>query len=156
MQSPFLDRTHFAPINRRTSRSLDALVTLIVGLHVLIALLHGIAHGRESVDLTAWQGVFVAAVVIVAPVAGVAIRTHGRWRTGTVVTAVSMLAAFVFGTLYHFVLGGDDNIRLHGAWNASADHSVWAWVFTVSAIGVVASELAGAVVAGMALAAPSP
>jgi hypothetical protein len=120
----------------------------------LIALVHGVAHGRVSVDLTAWQSVFVGAVVIIAPVAGLAVRARGRRRTGTLVIAVSMLASFVFGTLYHFVLAGDDNVRLHGAWNVSAHHSVWAWVFTVSAVWVVASELAGAVVAGMALAAP--
>lgn len=133
---------------------LDGLVLFVVVLHFLIALIHGIAHGRVSVDLTTWQGVFVGAVVVIAPVAGVVVRARGRRRVGTLVTAVSMLAAFVFGTLYHFVLGGDDNIRLHGAWNASAHPSAWAWVFTVSAVGVVASEMAGAVVAGMALATP--
>ena len=133
---------------------LDGLVLFVVGLHALIAFVHGIAHQRVSVDLTEWQGVFVGAVVVIAPVAGVVVRAWGRWRMGTLVIAVSMLAAFVFGTLYHFVLGGDDNIRLHGAWNASAHHSVWAWVFTVSAVGVVAIEMAGAVVAGLALAEP--
>lgn len=132
-------------------RPLDGALTFIVALHVLISLIHGIAHQRVSVDLTAWQDVFVAAVVVIAPVAGVVIRARGHWRTGTLVTAVSMLASFAFGTLYHFVLGGDDNIRLHGAWNASAHHSVWAWVFTISAVAVVASELAGAVVAGAGL-----
>ena len=154
MQSSLLPQ-----VARRRPRSvprgpLDGALTFIVVLHVLISLVHGIAHQRVPVDLTAWQGVFVAVVVVISPVAGIVVRARGRWRTGTLVTAVSMLASVVFGTLYHFVLGGDDNVRLHGAWNASAHHSLWAWVFTVSAVLVVASELVGAVVAGLALAAP--
>ena len=151
MQSPPSPKLASGLPGAATRASLDAAVPFAVGLHAFVALVHGIAHQRVSVDLTAWQSVFVFAVVVVAPIAGVVVRVRGHWRTGTLVIAVSMLASFAFGILYHFVLGGDDDVRLHGAWNASAHHSVWAWVFTISAVAVVTSELAGAVVAGAGL-----
>src|ERR1700736_2652167 len=70
--------------------------TILVWLHAVIALLHGLAHFENSVWLSLLETAFVMVVIALAP----------------------LLGALLFGVWKHFLVPGTDNVAqvLAGAW----------------------------------------
>jgi hypothetical protein len=130
-----------AAVGRRRG---DAVLGGLVAAHVLAAGLHGFAHQVHGVDLSAWQSLFVAVIVVIAPLCGAWLYWRARARSGLVLITSAMIAADVFAVASHLVLSGHDNVLLHPAWHAV--HPATGWLFEVSAFAVLLTETAAGVV----------
>ncbi len=82
----------------------------IVVIHFAINLAHGMAHKHLEIELNAFQKIFVAAVIVVAPLYAAYLIWKGNLRTGGALLALSMAGALVFGVYYHFILLGPDHV----------------------------------------------
>ena len=94
--------------NRRS-----ALVGFAIGIvliHFAINVAHGIAHTHLAIGLNAFQKIFVAAVIVVAPLYAAYLIWKGNLRTGGALMALSLAGALAFGVYYHFILPGPDHV----------------------------------------------
>jgi glucose dehydrogenase len=92
--------------------------TILVWLHAIIALLHGLAHFENSVWLSLLETAFVMVVIALAPLLALWIL-HSRWQSaGALLLTLSMLGALIFGVWNHFLVPGTDNVAqvLAGTW----------------------------------------
>lgn len=111
-----------------------ALLTIAV-LHLAAQFAHAYSHVAGAVPLSAFQQLFVLAVVTVAPFAAVYVHWKLDRRRGAGLFAVSMGAAFLFGYLLHFVIDSPD---LHS--NVAVQHRS---LFFHSAQGLALTEFLG-------------
>jgi hypothetical protein len=100
---------------RITAKAPDrsALVGFAIGIalvHFAMNLAHAIAHTHLSIELNAFQKIFVAAVIVLAPLYAAYLIWKGKMRVGGALLALSMAGALVFGVYYHFVLSGPDHV----------------------------------------------
>src|SRR5262245_39632238 len=86
-----------------------AALAALVGAHLIIAFVHGAAHGQAHVPLSPAGNVFVLLVIVAGPVIGLAL-TWWHVRTGAHVVAIAMAGSFAFGVINHFVLAGPDHV----------------------------------------------
>jgi len=94
--------------NRRS-----ALVGFAIGIvliHFAINVAHGIAHTHLAIGLNAFQKIFVAVVIVVAPLYAAYLIWKGNLRIGGAPMALSMAGALAFGVYYHFILPGPDHV----------------------------------------------
>lgn len=110
----------------------------IVFIHLIVSAVHGAAHVRANVPLSPAANLFVFGVILMGPVAGVAL-TWPAERIGAWVVAASMAAALVFGAVNHFALGGPDHVGGVAA--------AWRGLFAITAALLAATEALGAAVA---------
>ena len=106
---------------------------LVVLAHIIINVIHGIAHQQLGVSISNFQSVYVILVAITAPIAAVVmlllflnkpkIQLGGAW-----LLLVSMLASLLFGVIYHIVLLSSDNI-----FTVMQNSSLYSVVFTSTA-----------------------
>jgi hypothetical protein len=122
-------------------RPIARVIVLLVPAHALLTLLHGAVHERAAVGLSAAGSVFVLLVIVLGPLAGLALWF--RWpATGAAVLTVTMAAALVFGLVNHVLLDGPDRIdRVPSAWRAE---------FAATAVLLAATEAAAAALGGIA------
>ncbi|MGH9745794.1 MAG: hypothetical protein ACRD59_06755 [Candidatus Acidiferrales bacterium] len=97
-----------APSSNRSS--LVGLAIGIVLIHLALNIIHGMAHGRLAIGLDAFQKLFVAIVILVAPLLAAYLIWKGRLRDGGALLAISMAGALLFGVYFHFVLPGPDHV----------------------------------------------
>lgn len=100
-------------MNTTTPNRRSALVAFAIGIaviHFAINVAHGIAHAHLAIGLNAFQKIFVAAVIVVAPLYAAYLIWKGNLRTGGALLALSMAGALVFGVYYHFILPGPDHV----------------------------------------------
>jgi hypothetical protein len=71
---------------------------------------HATAHKQLAIGLNAFQKIFVALVIVVAPLYAAYLIWKGNFRIGGALLAVSMAGALVFGVYYHFILPGPDHV----------------------------------------------
>jgi hypothetical protein len=143
MRTPATNHTRDSPSLAAVARSPgDAILGGLVAAHVLATGLHGFAHQEHGVDLSGWQSLFVAVIVVIAPLLGAWLHWRTRARLGLVLITTAMIAADVFSVAYHLVVTGDDNVVLHPAWHAA--HPTTAWLFELSAFAVILTETAAA------------
>jgi hypothetical protein len=114
----------------------------LVGLHLLVSVAHGLAHGSAGVNLGAASMAFVFLVIMAGPLVGLA----WMWRpstslgagptVGARVIGVTMAASLVFGLVNHFIIAGADRV----------DHVVMEWqtMFGATAAMLAVIEAAGA------------
>jgi hypothetical protein len=117
-------------------------LTAMVLVHLAVCLVHGVAHGEAHVPLSPAQNVFVVLVILVGPLAGLAL-TWPAERFGTWLIAVTMGGSLVFGVVNHFLLAGPDHVT-HVS-------SLWRPLFTATAVLLAATEAFGAGLAVVAL-----
>ncbi|HLW43006.1 MAG TPA: hypothetical protein VKS00_00885 [Candidatus Acidoferrales bacterium] len=116
----------------------------IVLIHFAINVAHGIAHTHLAIGLNAFQKIFVAVVIIVAPLCAAYLIWKGNLRTGGPLLALSMAGALAFGVYYHFILPGPDHV-MHINLPVSLDMRD---IFDVSAVLLALFECLG-VLAGV-------
>jgi glucan phosphoethanolaminetransferase (alkaline phosphatase superfamily) len=81
----------------------------MIVIHTAVSAVHGKAHEHLAIALSNFQQAFVAAFVLIIPLAA-AILLFTRWRrVAGALLAVSMAADFFFGIYNHFVVAGHDN-----------------------------------------------
>lgn len=86
------------------------LATLLVAVHTGVLAGHGAAHRALGVELGLWREIFVAVVIVAAPlVAAVLVHTRAH-RAGYRSLAVAMLGALAFGVLHHYLAISPDHV----------------------------------------------
>ena len=107
----------------------------LVFAHLVVSFVHGTAHQQAHVELSPAATVFVFAVILAGPLAGLAL-TWPAQQMGSWVVAGTMAASLVFGIVNHFVLSSPD----HVAHVAAASRML----FGSTAVLVAVLEAAGA------------
>src|SRR6266496_841064 len=112
---------------------------LVVMLHAIIAIAHGVAHADLGVELSGFQTAYVVVVVGAAPVVAAGLLWT-RWsRLGLILLAVSMAAALDFGIYWHYVADSPDHVSHLPEGNLQG-------LFRLTALLLVLSEASGVAV----------
>jgi hypothetical protein len=101
--------------------------TLIVLVHLAVVLVHGSGHTHLGIGTNLWQTVFIAIVILAAPLIAMILLWTRMQRAGVLLLAIAMAGALVFGLYYHFVAPGTDNALEVG-------HSAWGTVFLATSV----------------------
>ncbi|MCU4798865.1 hypothetical protein OB920_00555 [Halobacteria archaeon HArc-gm2] len=108
----------------------------VLTLHYVANFAHGVAHGGVPVPLTPGQTAFVVLVVTVGPVAGAALFWRGRPVAGGLALAAVLLASFLFGVAFHYVLSTPDHVgAVPAGWWRTPFRWTAAWVALADGIG---------------------
>ena len=83
--------------------------TLVVMVHLLVVLGHGVAHQQLHIQANIWQGTFIAVVIFIGPVVAMALLWTRLQQMGLVLLLVTMAGSLFFGVAYHFFVPGSDN-----------------------------------------------
>jgi hypothetical protein len=112
------------------------ILAAVVVLHLLVSLVHGLAHGTAGVSGNGPTMAFVVIVIIAGPLVGFA----WMWKNavaGAQIIGVAMAASLLFGLINHFIIAGPDRVD-HVVAHAQT-------LFEVTAVLLVLSEAAGSV-----------
>ena len=110
--------------------------TLLVTIHLLVTLAHGLAHRELQVGLPQAGNVFVGLVVVVAPIVAAGLAWSRRQRSGLGLLTFSMLASLLFGLYCHFIAEGPDHVHSQPA-------GLWGTTFVFTAYGLMFTEAIG-------------
>ena len=115
--------------------------TWVVWLHVLVAILHAIAHiGAHVLPASFFDYAFIVVVIMIAPIVALFLLNNASLsRLGALLLFLSMLGALLYGLVNHFLLPGADN----------ATHmlpGVWQLPFLVTSYLLLILEAAGSVI----------
>lgn len=129
----------------KTSAAPQGYAIAIILMHLALSIAHGVAHNHLAIMLTIAQKLFVALVIVAAPLVAGHFIWRRRSRLGGALLAASMAAALAFGVYYHFVAPGPDNVNQ----SESKAPANWHNLFEDTAIDLALIEalgtLAGAV-----------
>jgi hypothetical protein len=114
-------------------------LTATVLFHLIVAILHGVAHTGADIPLSRAANLFVFIVILAGPLAGLALMWPAP-RIGSWVIAITMTGSLVFGFVNHFVFASPDHVA-HVA-------ARWRPLFATSAVVLTVTEALGA---GLAL-----
>ena len=121
-----------------TNHALRRLGLAIIVLHAIVTVVHAAAHSALQILMLPWQNFFIFTVIVALPIiAGILLAR--RSRAGFLTLFLSMLGSFIFGSYYHFILPGPDNVA------SLLPHS-WTVPFQLSAALLGITELVGIVV----------
>ncbi len=120
-----------------------AYATAVVVLHHVILSLHTAAHNELGIIPPPPQLAFVVAVIVIAPVAALALMLGHRGVVGAPLLAGSMAASLVFGVVSHVFIPGADNFSGIPAGLSGS-------LFEASGILLAVLEAMGALVGGWA------
>lgn len=123
----------------------------IIITHLGLTIAHGLAHSHLTIDLIVWQKMFVALVIVAAPLLAGYFIWRYRLRLGGTLLTISMAGALIFGIYYHFVAAGPDNVD----YDHAGAPAKWGNLFEDTAIDITLIEGLG-LFAGVALLAKSP
>lgn len=118
----------------------------IILTHFALSIAHGLAHAHLAIALTIAQKIFIAAVIVAAPLLTGYYIWKFRLRLGSAILAISMAGALAFGVYYHFIANGPDNVD----YNRPAAPANWRNLFEDTSIDLALIEGLG-VFAGVAL-----
>lgn len=124
-------------------------VALVVLVHTVVMLIHGVAHMRLNVELSPWAGIYVLCIVGIGPIAGLLFLRSSRKRAGATVLLITMIGALLFGLWKHFMAHGADHVM-------DLQAGPWRLPFQATAVLLAVSEAAGAVIAFVLLRALTP
>src|SRR5215472_9050030 len=113
--------------------------TAIVVAHLLVNVVHGVAHRELHVELSPSGSVFVVVVVIILPLVAMALVCAAQKRPGLILLSLSMLASLLFGLYHHFLVTSPDHVHSQPA-------SPWGIMFIFTAYGLLITEAIGAFV----------
>ena len=114
--------------------------TAVVLIHLLVNIFHGAAHWELHIDLTSAETIFVVIVILIGPLAAMALLWTPRQRLGLGLLALTMAGSLAFGLYHHFVAMGPDHVTAQGA-------GFWGTTFIVTACLLFLTEGAGTYVA---------
>ena len=113
---------------------LDLWTTVAVLLHFLVNLAHGAAHNGAHVDISPSMMAFVVLVILLGPLAGLAL-SWWQPRAGAWIVAATMGGSLAFGVVNHFVILSPDHV--------SQVATEWRTMFGATAVLLAVLEIAG-------------
>jgi len=84
--------------------------TVAVLAHVVIVLLHGVAHSSLGVELSAWQKTYAAIVIVATPLVAAVLLWTRHVRFALLLLAASMAGSLIFGGYYHYLAISADHV----------------------------------------------
>jgi hypothetical protein len=111
--------------------------TAIVLAHLLITIVHGIAHADLHIGLSTMQKLFVLLVINVCPLIAMALLWSKHQRVGLALLSISMGASLLFGVWNHFVVSGPDHVT-------EVAEGAMGHLFQITAVLLALIEAAGA------------
>jgi hypothetical protein len=111
--------------------------TAVVLVNLAVNIVHGEAHRRLQILLSARDEAFVAGVIVLLPVVAMILMWVSRKRWGPVLLTLSMLGSLLFGAYKHFLAMSPDHV-------SQAPAGTWGTVFVVTAYLLLACEVLGA------------
>ena len=111
-------------------------VTAIVGAHLLVNIVHGLAHRELHIGLALPASIFVIVVVLIAPLLALALVWTVKKRLGLILLTLSMSGSFLFGLYHHFLAMGPDHVNSQ-PWNP------WGLTFGLTAYALLITEAIG-------------
>jgi hypothetical protein len=121
------------------SRAAKYATAIVVAMHLLINVVHGVAHRELHVGLSPSGSIFVIAVVLILPLVAMALVWTTKKRIGLILLSLSMFGSLLFGFYHHFLVASPDHVRLQPA-------SAWGIAFVLTAYGLLITEAIGAYV----------
>jgi hypothetical protein len=121
------------------SRAGKYATAIVVAIHLLINVVHGVAHRELHVGLSPSGSIFVIAVVLILPLVAMALVWTTKKRIGLILLSLSMFGSLLFGFYHHFLVASPDHVRLQPA-------SAWGIAFVLTAYGLLITEAIGAYV----------
>jgi hypothetical protein len=103
-------------------------VTVIVVVHLLVNIAHGLAHRELRVGLPPFGSVFVIVVVLIFPLIAMTLL----W----ILLSLSMFGSLLFGLYHHFLAVSPDHIH-------SQPPSAWGITFVLTAYLLLITEAIG-------------
>jgi hypothetical protein len=113
--------------------------TLIVIVHLLVTLAHGLAHRKLQIGLPPAGNVFVGLVIVVAPLIAAGLTWSRGQRFGLGLLTLSMFGSLLFGLYHHFMVEGPDHVHSQPAGS-------WGTTFVFTAYGLMVTETIGTLV----------
>src|SRR5438270_321019 len=133
-ETTLVESTQFLP------REFAIAAALVVLVHTVVMLVHGVAHMRLNIELSPWASIYVLGIVGIGPITGVFFLRSSRQRTGAAILFITMIGALFFGLWNHFIAYGADHVMHLQA-------SRWRLPFQATAGLLLISEAAGAGIA---------
>lgn len=87
--------------------------TAVVVAHLLVNIVHGLAHRELSVGLAPLGSIFVIVVVLIFLLIAMALFWTVEKRLGLILLSLSMFGSLVFGLYHHFLFLGPDHVHPH-------------------------------------------
>jgi hypothetical protein len=110
--------------------------TFIVVAHLLVNMVHGLAHRELSVGLAPPASIFVILVVLIFPLIAAALLWTTKKRLGLILLSLSMFGSLLFGLYHHFLAVSPDHVR-------SQPPNAWGTTFVLTAYLLVITEAIG-------------
>jgi len=110
--------------------------TIIVLIHLLINVIHGVAHRDLDIKLSPSGSLFVIVVILILPLVAMVLLWTARKQFGLLLLSFSMFASFLFGLYHHFVVISPDHVH-------SQPSSAWGIAFIFTAYGLLITEAIG-------------
>jgi hypothetical protein len=110
--------------------------TAIVVAHLLVNIVHGLAHRELHVGIAALASIFVIVVVLVFPLIATGLLWTAKKRLGLILLSLSMFGSLIFGLYHHFLAVSPDHVHSQPA-------SAWGTTFVVTAYLLLITEAIG-------------
>lgn len=118
------------------SRAAKSATATVVVIHLLINIVHGIAHRKLDIGLSPTSTVFVISVVLILPLVAMALVWLSKELLGFILLSLSMSVSLLFGLYHHFLVSGPDHVH-------SQSPSPWGIAFILTAYGLLITEAIG-------------
>jgi hypothetical protein len=118
------------------SRAAEYATAIVVAIHLLINVVHGVAHREQHVGLAPSGSVFVITVVLILPLVAMALVWTAQKRLGLILLSLSMFGSLLFGLYHHFLVISPDHVHSQPA-------SPWGAAFIFTAYGLLITEAIG-------------
>ena len=110
--------------------------TSIVAAHLLVNIVHGLAHRELHVGLAPLASIFVIVVVLVFPLIATVLLWTAKKRLGLILLSLSMFGSLLFGLYHHFLAVSPDHIH-------SQPSGGWGTTFILTAYLLLITEAIG-------------
>src|SRR4029077_19539860 len=103
------------------SRAAKYATAIVVAIHLLINVVHGVAHRELHVGLSPSGSIFVIAVVLILPLVAMALVWTTKKRIGLILLSLSMFGSLLFGFYHHFLIVRLNNFLSYtsGGWGTN-------------------------------------
>ncbi len=110
--------------------------TAIVVAHLLVNIVHGLAHRELRVGLAPLDSIFVIVVVLIFPLIAMGLVWTAAKRLGLILLSLSLFGSLLFGLYRHFLAFGPDHVH-------SQPPSAWGITFVLTAYLLLITEAIG-------------